>query len=381
LNYSGVLSGSAHLQISAGQAGGAGVTTLSNNNSFTGDTYLNTATNHVFRIGVNDALPTGTTVFFGASAGGGTADTGGSIDLNGFNLTIGGLEKATASGRGIGNNTSTLSTLTIGKASGTNTFNGIIGTVANTNMTTQSDNIAVVKTGNSTQVLTAANTYSGGTTVSAGTLLVANITGSATGSGNVLVESGGTLAGSGIIAPANGGSLTFNSGSTVSVGSTGDTAAQQLEFIPASGSITTTFEAGSTLEFDLFTNSGNNTSILAAADRLFLNGDAIFEGNITLRVSTVNPMSFAIGDVWKLLDWSSLNITANTATITEDLPTLTGGLSWDTSAFFTSGTLSVVPEPSRALLTALGLLSLLLRRRQCLTPARRSRQMCLRSPG
>jgi len=169
LTYSGVLSGSAHLQISAGQSGGDGIVTLSNVNTFLGDTYTNAATNAVLRIGINNALPSTTNVFMGQSAGGGTAGTGGSIDLNGFNLSVASVT-AGSSTRGIGNNTSTLSTLTIGKASGTDTFGGVIGTVANTNMTTQSNFIALVKTGASSQILDGTNTYTGPTTISDGTL-------------------------------------------------------------------------------------------------------------------------------------------------------------------------------------------------------------------
>jgi autotransporter-associated beta strand protein len=171
LTYGGILSGSANLQISAGQSGGAGIVTMSNNSDYTGGTYLNGATNGVFRMGVDNALPTGTTVFMGASAGGGTADDGGSIDLNGLNLAIGGLE-AGSSARGIGNNTATLSTLTIGKATGTNTFGGVIGTVSNNNLTTQTNNIAVVKNGGSKQIFSGANTYTGTTTINGGTLSV-----------------------------------------------------------------------------------------------------------------------------------------------------------------------------------------------------------------
>jgi hypothetical protein len=47
-----------------------------------------------------------------------------------------------------------------------------------------------------------------------------------------------------------------------------------------------------------------------------------------------------------------------------DLPSLTGGLVWDTSAFSSHGVLIVVPEPSRALLLLFGLLGLMMRRRR-----------------
>lgn len=194
LIYGGVLSGSAHLQISAGQSGGAGVVVLNNNNTFTGDTYLNSATNGVTRMGVDNALTSGTTVFFGASAGGGTADNGGSIDLNGKSLSVGALDSASMT-RGVGNNTATLSTLTIGKATGSNTFGGVIGTVTNNNLTTQSNEIALVKTDASTQILSGVNTYTGSTVIEGGTLALSGA-GSINGTSGVTVFGGATFSNS-----------------------------------------------------------------------------------------------------------------------------------------------------------------------------------------
>ena len=75
------------------------------------------------------------------------------------------------------------------------------------------NNGGLTKAGGGTMRLTSANTYDGGTTVSAGRLLVNNVTGSGTGSGSVTV-SGGTLGGTGTIA----GPVTVNGGGTVSPG-------------------------------------------------------------------------------------------------------------------------------------------------------------------
>src|SRR5205823_5321151 len=60
---------------------------------------------------------------------------------------------------------------------------------------------AIAKIGTGTLTLSAANTYTGGTTISSGILLVSNISGSGTGTGAVSVNAG-TLGGSGIIAGA-----------------------------------------------------------------------------------------------------------------------------------------------------------------------------------
>jgi autotransporter-associated beta strand protein len=74
-------------------------------------------------------------------------------------------------------------------------------------------NGALTKNGPGAMRLTAANTYSGGTTVSVGRLLVNNTTGSGTGSGRVTVE-GGILGGSGTIA----GAVSILAGGTIAPG-------------------------------------------------------------------------------------------------------------------------------------------------------------------
>ena len=47
-----------------------------------------------------------------------------------------------------------------------------------------------------------------------------------------------------------------------------------------------------------------------------------------------------------------------------DLPTLTGGLAWDVSAFTSHGIIVVVPEPGRVAFLFFGLFALILRRRR-----------------
>lgn len=116
----------------------------------------------------------------------------GSMDLSGLlqnSATIGSLSgEGTVSLAGF--------TLTIGANNLDTTFSGVI-----------QNSGALGKTGTGALTLTGANTYSGTTTVAAGTLIVANQTGSGTGTGAVKVKAG-TLGGRGIIA----GTVTIGTG-------------------------------------------------------------------------------------------------------------------------------------------------------------------------
>jgi autotransporter-associated beta strand protein len=97
-------------------------------------------------------------------------------------------------------------------------------------------------------------------------------------------------------------------------------------------------------------------------------------GRVT--VSNLGAGSYAGGDVFNLLDWTSLtNNSFSINPITQydgtadsiydlDLPELTNGNLWDTSLFLSHGVVFVVPEPSRALLLLFGLLGLMMRRRR-----------------
>jgi autotransporter-associated beta strand protein len=102
---------------------------------------------------------------------------------------------------GTGNQTRTLNL--IGANTGANTLAAVIG-----NNGTSA--VSVVKDGPGTWVLTGASTYTGATTINAGTLLVNN----SIGTGAVTVNSGATLGGYGTI----GGAVTVNAGGTVAPG-------------------------------------------------------------------------------------------------------------------------------------------------------------------
>ncbi|MDZ7615541.1 MAG: autotransporter-associated beta strand repeat-containing protein [Patescibacteria group bacterium] len=178
---------------------------LGGQSTYGGNTYL--TTNYAddgsgtfsgnLRLGVNNALPVGTTLVLGgaSSTGGVTLGTGagsGKFALSGYNQELAGLiTNGTGALNRVVGNSATLSTLTLNIASGTtNTCAGYLGWTD-----TNDNNLALVKTGTGTLVLSGANTYTGTTTVSAGTLTIRG--NSALGSSAAL--SGTTVAGGAVL--------------------------------------------------------------------------------------------------------------------------------------------------------------------------------------
>ena len=164
---------------------GAGLLILSASNGYSGGTTIGGGT---LQLGHASAMGTGWVALYA-----------GTLDLGGVSPTIGALSGTTDSI--ITNNGGNASALTTNIA-GTSTFAGLIADGTNT--------VALTKSGGGTLILSGANTYGGGTIVNYGTLLVANATGSATGTGNVTMN-GGVLASN----PTNGGTI---SGSVLSGG-------------------------------------------------------------------------------------------------------------------------------------------------------------------
>jgi fibronectin-binding autotransporter adhesin len=175
---------------------------------------------------------------------------------------------------------------------GTTTFSGgITGTSG------------ITKTGAGTLILSAAGTYTGNTTVNAGTLLVTNTTGSATGSGNVTVNGSGTLlGGTGIIT----GSVTLGNttpGAIINPGPVG-----------ANGT------AGSvgTLTIGALTLTGANTLHIDASGTLTSNWDKLVANGVTLGTTSTLQLSIASGlnftflSQYTLIDNTSLSAISGT---------------------------------------------------------------------
>jgi autotransporter-associated beta strand protein len=180
LTVNGVISGSENLQFSAGPSGGGGTVTLNAANNYTGATIFNAASGGVMRLGITNALPTGTNVTMANSSG-----NGGIFDLNGFDQTIASL----TSGIGVGsirNNGSVDATLTINGSTSPAAF-GLTITDGTTNK------VLLIRSGTGTTELTGACTYTGLTTVSGGTLILNRSGGGTLPSTNNVTVDGGTL--------------------------------------------------------------------------------------------------------------------------------------------------------------------------------------------
>ena len=175
-NASSVLNVNAPVDLNGGSLFfiGAGTTVLAAQSADIGSTTIyfgSPATNGTtVKLGINDALPTNKNLTFGTTGTSNGADRG-TLDLAGFNQTVNGLigsvgtgaTPSAASTRRITNSASgTLSTITVGNGNASSTFNGLIENGAG--------QVALTKIGSGTLTLPTANTFTGDTTVSGGTL-------------------------------------------------------------------------------------------------------------------------------------------------------------------------------------------------------------------
>ena len=241
-------------------------------------------------------------------------------------------------------------TIAFGNGTGVINFNQSNSTTVSAAI---SGNGTVNQLGNGTTTLSGANTYSGTTTVYAGTLLANNTTGSGVGTSAVTVNSGGTLGGNGTI----GGATTIASGGKLTPGSSG---AGVLSF-----SNGLTLESGSITTF-LINSTGDFTSIN------ILGNTINYGGNLVFNMASYTP---AAGDAFTLFNMTAgatqsggfSSVTAGSLIFTESSGTWSASYgAYDYQFSQSTGQLSVaanlqeVPEPSTYALLGLGALALLI---------------------
>ena len=255
---------------------GGGTLELGGVSTYTGNTVIS---NGILKLTTgNDRLPTGTVVSLGQAA---SANLG-TFNLNGLNQQIAGLASTTGTNSSANKNTvtsATAATLTISVASGVTHTYGDGTTAANSGVLTGA--LSLEKTGSGTQVLGDANTFSGGTTLTAGTLGLGS--GTALGAGGLTIN-GGTLA---AITVARNVANNLTVGGDFTLGGQGfsTTFNGTVDLGGATRSITL---ANTATINGVISNGGLSLSISAGGSKtLILSGTNTFTGGTTISSGTL----------------------------------------------------------------------------------------------
>jgi len=376
--------------------GGSAITTINSSATYSGTISLNGANTFdsllIWRAGT---LELGSSSALGAATNAlqiGTT-TAGSSDA--YVLTTGAY---TVSRNITVSATTTSSAHTIGgsQTSGTSVYSGTVtmnahpggfrltaatgGTVDFSNTISGSNSAdSITKVGGGVVRLTQStgNTYVGGTTVSAGTLLINNSTGSGTGTGIVAVSSGGTMGGTGVIAPNGSNSITVASGGSVAPGEGIGT----LTFNLAGSTGKLTMQSGADFKFQLGTaNAGIGSIAAGSSDLLAVTGAS--SGDVVFNSTSIDFLGTGSAGYYKLFDtssdnantWTNLVFDGTTGLVSSGLLVsnlgsgLTGSLIVGTASNGAGNVgdiyLQVVPEPSVYALFGSGLGALIVRRRR-----------------
>lgn len=226
-------------------------------------------------------------------------------------LPIGELSGAIRSELGAGGTGNAFITWEIGGRNTNSTFQGVI---SNTQYSNSGAQASIRKVGSGILTLTNVNTYSGGTVVAGGELMVNSTGGSGTGTGLVTVTGNGRLSGTGII----GGSVLVDEGGVLAPGAPSGILTLEKGAVVRPGGVLG-------FECDPVLGSSNQ---LVLADTLKMQG--------TLRMSVAGDAVFAAGNEFKLVS----GIVSGLPSVMSPMYPGTG-LAWDLSDFEKSGIVRV----------------------------------------
>jgi len=342
--------------------GGAGLYWLTQDNTYTGTTTISNAGSriritHANALGTTDA---GTSVSTGAALEieGGITTAAEALSLSGGGISNGGALR-NISGDNTYSGTITLAadarihsdsgTLTLDVASGsaiTSTdLNVTFGGAGNIHI---KDAISLgtgslTKEGLGTLTVDTTASYTGATSVTAGTLAVkGNISTSIT-----TVATGGTLAGNGTT-----GAVTIENGGTLAPGLSAGT-------LTISGNLG--LNATSNLAFEL--DPASTTIGLGVNDLVTGVSNLTLDGLLAV-TATSGSFTGVTSGTWRLINYSG-TLTNNGLTLSS-MPSLDAGYNWNLDISTTGQVnLTIVPEPAFAVMGGFGILGLLRRRRSC----------------
>ena len=253
VNYPCVITGSGNLGIGSAYNLGYGINVFTGANNYAGTTTIAAGT---LQLGANGTLPAGTPLTIAAD---GNTGGGGIFDLNGHSQTIGPLTSSTGIG-GTGTDTPIIKltgALTVNQTSNT-TFAGVVIGASG----------SLTLNGTGALTLSASNTYSGNTIISAGTLALAS-TGSINNTPTISISAGATFDVSAISSYSWSGVTTLNASGTST---------------PATIKGGTTVNLGS--QPIILTYDGSHPALTISQGILSLNGNAFTVNGSILPVGT-----------------------------------------------------------------------------------------------
>ena len=338
LTISGVISDGAGNVLIAGADAVNGKVVVSGNNTYTGATNIIRGT---LGLGADNSLPAGSVLNVHAASGVSDAAV---FDLNDHNQTLAGLTRGNTSGSAtVTNSGVTTSTLTINNT-GNYTYDSAI-----------TGNLELIKQGAGVQTFSGSSSYTGTTTVSAGTLVIAS-------NGNITSSS----------AIVNGGTLTVNGlagAVTVDGGTLGGNGTVGAVIVNAGGTLAPGNSPGILTASSVSLNGTTNMEIAGSGGVAGTDFDQIVSSGVIAYGGALSILSFGGYDITQTASYDLFNFASQSGDFTSVSVGVTGltlssgvwsgadisGNSYTFSQI--DGTLAViaVPEPKTWALIGIGL--------------------------